>query len=77
MEWSPLSAFCFLFARFHPMGLVSFSLFHVAFSENDDVIERKPSNEGVNSIGSKRAKRKQKAHNGDYSRLQNTQIIEY
>ena len=31
-----------------------------------DVIERKPSNEGINSIGLKRAKRKQKAHNGDY-----------
>ena len=40
------------------------------FSENDDVIERKPSNEGINSIGLKRAKRKQKTHNGgDYCDL--------
>ena len=38
------------------------------FPENDDVIERKLSNEGINSIGLKRAKRKQKTHNGDYLR---------
>ena len=36
------------------------------FPENDDVIERKLSNEGINSIGLKRAKRKQKAYDGDY-----------
>ena len=31
-----------------------------------DIIERKASNEGINFIGLKRTKRKQKAHNGDY-----------
>ena len=36
------------------------------FPENNDVIERKLSNEGINSIGLKRAKRKQKAYDGDY-----------
>ena len=36
------------------------------FPENNDVIERKLSNEGINSIGLKRAKRKQKTHSGDY-----------
>ena len=36
------------------------------FPENDDVKERKLATNETNSIGSKRAKRKQKAHNGDY-----------
>ena len=46
--------------------VVSIICFLLSFCSFSDVIERKLSNEGINSIGLKRAKRKQKTHNGDY-----------
>ena len=42
------------------------------FPENDDVKERKLATNETNSIGLKRAKRKQKAHNGDYCHYPST-----